>query len=47
VADNLGYICAETLAERLDLLAELPTGNTTPVELLEGIATEIQIIPVQ
>jgi len=47
VADNLGYICAETLAERLDLLAELPTGNNTPVELLEGIATEIQIIPFQ
>jgi isoleucyl-tRNA synthetase len=43
VADNLGYICAETLAERLDLVADLSPSESTTLELLEGITTEITL----
>ena len=43
VADNLGYICAETLAERLDLVAHLSPSESTTLELLEGITTEITL----
>jgi isoleucyl-tRNA synthetase len=43
VADNLGYICAETLAERLDLVAHLSPSESIPLELLEGITTEITL----
>ncbi len=43
VADNLGYICAETLAERLDLVADLSPSESTALELLEGITTEITL----
>jgi isoleucyl-tRNA synthetase len=40
---NRGYICAETLAQSLELLIELPEGNSHTVELLEGVETDIQI----
>ena len=43
VADNLGYICAETLAERLDLVPHLSPSESTSLELLEGITTEIKL----
>lgn len=40
---NRGYICAETLAQSLELLNELPKGESQTVELLEGVETDIQI----
>jgi len=43
VADNLGYICDETLAERLDLVPHLSPSESTSLELLEGITTEIKL----
>jgi len=46
VADNREYICAETLAETLELLPELSTQGTHTVELLEGITTDIHITPI-
>jgi len=46
VEANRGYICAETLAETLELLPELATDSTHMVELLEGIATDIHITPI-
>ncbi len=43
VEANRGYICAETLAQSLELLIELPEGGIHTVELLEGVETDIQI----
>ena len=43
VNKNFDYICSETLADKLSFAEQEVTGDYTPVELDEGIATKIHI----
>ena len=43
VTDNLKYICAETLAEELELVAEVNDEGSVTVELVDELETQINI----
>jgi isoleucyl-tRNA synthetase len=43
VTNNLKYICAETLAEELDLVPELDSPDSVTVELIGDLKTQINI----
>jgi len=44
VTNNLKYICAETLAEELELVSTLDSSNSVTVELVDDLKTQINII---
>ena len=43
VTHNLKYICAETLAEELELVPTLDSSNAVTVELVDDLKTRINI----
>ena len=43
VTNNLKYICAETLAEELELVPTLDSSNSVTVELVDDLKTQINI----
>ncbi len=43
ILNNLSYICAEILAESLDLVDKIEGDNQVTVELTEEFSTNIQI----
>lgn len=44
INNNLGYICSETLAERLELVDVVVGGGKQNVEIVEGLLIDIKVI---